>query len=122
MNNKPLIKQKIYYLNMRNILDTQNVTVNYWLTCLETFENCLKNDFPTIVGLSFIEGLASSLINSRIISDIDMLKREEEISKRKKKLEILLEEIEARREELEYSSEDLVSTYNNISIDNEKSK
>ena len=79
MNSKDAINKKIYYLEARNTLDTNVVTIKYWLGSIDIFEDCLKSDFPGIIGLSFLKGFLVSLINARIMKDLEANEMEEEI-------------------------------------------
>ena len=79
MNSKDAINKKIYYLEARNTLDTNVVTIKYWLGSIDIFEDCLKSDFPNIIGLSFLKGFLVSLINARIMKDLEANEMEEEI-------------------------------------------
>ena len=122
MNSKDAINRKIYYLEARNTLDTNVVTIKYWLGSIDIFEDCLKSDFPGIIGLSFLKGFLVSLINARIMKDLEANEMEEEITSIKNNLIKFLKIIEADEEKYEYSNEELIEIYENLTNKTGKSK
>ena len=122
MNSKDAINKKIYYLEARNTLDTNVVTIKYWLGSIDIFEDCLKSDFPNIIGLSFLKGFLVSLINARIMKDLEASEMEEEIASIKNNLIKFLKIIETDEEKYEYSNEELIEIYENLTNKTGKSK
>ena len=111
--------RKNFYLQVQKSISFTKISPQLWAESFQLFQNGLKEEMPDIISLDLLIDFAITLINAKVMTELNGLADEIRIQKEK-----LLKFVTAINSN-EYSfntKEDIISLYNSIMNENEKSK